>query len=139
VTAHSRQVLTGSVRRFLGTPRLARLWTRSADGYPPIVPIDFARDGETLIFGTDRDEANVRNGRRNPKAAVVIGGDPDRASAGYMIQGDLAVEEDPPPSSIRRLLRRYKPKDEAEDRVETWEQGEVVLLRLSPRRVFRVW
>jgi len=135
----SRNGLASGVRRFLGTPRLARLSTVAADGYPHIVPIYFAREGDTLIFGTDRDEAKVRNARRRPKAAVVIGGEPESDEAGYLIQGDLAVEEDPPRSSLRRLLRRYETEEEAEEQVDAWEQGDVVLLRLTPRRVIRVW
>jgi len=93
--ATTSSILSPTVRRFLSSPRLARLCTVGADGYPHVVPIYFARVGDEIIFGTDPDETKVRKALRNPKAAVVIGGDPDSDPSGYMIQGDLAVEPTP--------------------------------------------
>lgn len=132
-------ILTPSLRRFLARPRLARLCTVGPNGYPHVVPIYFARDGDALIFGTDHHEAKVRNALRNPKSAVVIGGDPDKDQAGFMIQGNLTVEEHPRRATVRRLLLRYETKAEAEEHLEEWAQADLVLLRLRPRRVIRVW
>jgi nitroimidazol reductase NimA-like FMN-containing flavoprotein (pyridoxamine 5'-phosphate oxidase superfamily) len=85
------QILSRQVRRFLQQPRIARLATIGADGYPHIVPIYFMLDGDDIVFGSDRDEQKVRNARRNRKGAVVIGGEPATDEAGYMFQGDLSV------------------------------------------------
>lgn len=130
-------VLTGSVRRFLRRPRIARLATISPDGYPHIVPIYFLVDGDTLVFGTDRDERKVWNARRYGKGAVVIGGEPETDEAGYLIQGNLSVEDDPEPRLMRRLARRYG--SEADSEAEEWGQAGSVMIRLTPRRVIRVW
>lgn len=138
MSPRSQPVLTPSLRRFLARPRLARLCTISSDGYPHIVPIYFGREGDDLIFGTDHHEAKVRKALRDPRSAVVIGGDPDRDDAGYRIQGDLVVEEHPRQAVIRRLLLRYETSAEAEEQLEGWGEGKVVLLRLKPRRVIRV-
>jgi nitroimidazol reductase NimA-like FMN-containing flavoprotein (pyridoxamine 5'-phosphate oxidase superfamily) len=68
--------LAPSLRRFLATPRLARLCTIGPDGYPHVVPIYLARAGDALIFGTDHHEAKVRKALRNPRSAIVLAGDP---------------------------------------------------------------
>ena len=127
--------LSPTVRRFLRRPRIARLATISPGGYPHIVPIYFLVDGDTLVFGSDRDERKVKNARRHRQGAVVIGGEPDTDEAGYLIQGELSVEDDPGGRLMRRLARRYSSGSEAEE----WAEGGGVIIRLSPRKVIRVW
>jgi hypothetical protein len=97
------------------------------------------RRGDDIVFGTDAGEAKVRNALRNPKAAVVIGGDPDEDEEGYMIQGVLHVEADPGLKTARRLLLRYETEVEARRQLSEWAEGDTVLLRLKPKRVLRVW
>ena len=133
------QVLTRRVRRFLAKPRLAHLSTVSPNGYPHVVPIYFMRQGDHILFGTDQGEVKVRNALRHPRAAVVIGGDPDVDVEGYMILGILTVEPDLGQAMARRLLLRYESDDETEDQLSQWSEGDTVLLRLKPRRIIRVW
>lgn len=133
-----KSVLTKSVRRFFQTPRTARLATIGADGYPHIVPIWFTLDGDDIIFGSDDNERKVWNARRNPKGAVAVGGDPETDNAGYMIQGDLTVEEHPKPELIHALDDFYS-SDEEEETENHWTEGDKVIIRLKPRRVIRVW
>ncbi len=135
----SQQILSLRVRRFLAKPRLAHLCTIGPDGFPHVVPIYFIRQRDDIVFGTDQGEVKVRNALHNPRAAVVIGGDPDEDEEGYMIQGVLAVEPDPGQATARRLLLRYESEDEAESQLSEWSEGDTVLLRLKPRRVIRVW
>jgi hypothetical protein len=139
MTNSEESILTPAVRELLAAPRIARLCTVGKDGYPHIVPMHFACVEEELIFGTDRDEAKVRNAQRNPKAAAVIGGNPDSDYAGYMIQVDLKVDTNPDPSLTRKLLLRYISEDEVDVHLADWESSGSVLLRLTPRKVIRVW
>ncbi|MGE5140738.1 MAG: pyridoxamine 5'-phosphate oxidase family protein [Rudaea sp.] len=132
------RVLAPSVRRFLRRPRIARLATISPDGYPHVVPIYFLLDGDDIVFGSDRDERKVKNALRNPKAAVVIGGEPETDEAGYLIQGELSVEENRDGRLTRRLARRYESKEEAEEHAAEWGESETVIIRLKPRKVIRV-
>lgn len=122
----SRQapVLTRAVRKFLKTPRIARLATIGRDGYPHLAPMNFELDGDDIVFGSDDNERKVWNSRRNPKGAVLIGGDPETDDAGYLIQGDLSVE----------------PRDAADGATEIeWGDGAQVTIRLKPQKVIRVW
>lgn len=80
-------ILNRRVRRFLQKTRVARLATVGVDGYPHIVPIWFRRDGDDIVFGSDRDNRKVRNVLSNPKGAVVIGGELPSEDEGYMVQG----------------------------------------------------
>ena len=134
-----KQVLNRSVRSFLKAPRIARLATVGSDGYPHIVPLYFMRDGDDIIFGSDRDERKVRNALANPKGAVVIGGEPATDEAGYMIQGDLSIEDDIGQVMMRKLLSRYETKEEADQLAAEWADSDKVLIRLRPRSAIRVW
>jgi PPOX class probable F420-dependent enzyme len=133
------QLLSPTVRRFLGKPRLARLCTVGPDGYPHIVPMYFMRQGDDIVFGSDRDERKVRNALANPKAAVVVGGDPGTDESGYMIQGGLTIEDDPDHAILTKLLRRYESKEEVEQHLAEWAERDTVVIRLKPKRVIRVW
>jgi len=134
-----RQILNRSVRSFLKVPRVARLATVGSDGYPHVVPVYFMRDGDDIIFGSDRDERKVRNALANAKGAVVIGGDPAADEAGYMIQGDLSIEDDIGQTMMRKLLSRYETKEEADQLSAEWARSDLVIIRLKPRSVIRVW
>lgn len=132
-------MLTSEVRIFLQKSRIARLATIGVDGYPHIVPIYFMLDGDDLIFGSDRNNRKVRNVLSNPKGAVVIGGERTADEAGYMIQGDLSIEDDVDHAVTRRMLHRYETKEEAERNLAEWKNSDIVFIRLKPKSVIRVW
>ncbi len=132
-----RSVLSSRVRAFLRTPRVARLATIGADGYPHVVPIWFLRDGKDLVMGSDDGEQKVVNARRNPRAAVQIGGDPESDQAGYLIRGTITVEPDPGCRKLRRLYAKYG--EALDERDDEWANENIVILRLKPTRVTRVW
>lgn len=139
MTTRNSPILNRRVRRFLQKPRVARLATQGIEGYPHIVPIWFRRDGDDILFGSDRDNRKIRNILANPKGAVVIGGEVPVEDEGYMIQGDLSIEEDPVHSSMRKLLQRYETKKEAERLAKEWMVSDLVVIRLKPRKVIRVY
>jgi len=131
-------MLSLEVRKFLQKPRVARLATIGADGYPHIVPIYFMLDGDDIVFGSDRDNRKVRNALMNPKGTVVVGGE-RTDEAGYMIQGDLTIGDDKDHSLVRRMLYRYESKDEAERNLATWADSDFVAIRLKPKVIIKVW
>jgi len=131
--------LTHSLRRFLDQPRIARLATIDPDGYPHVVPMYFLRKGDEILFGSDRDERKVRNALANSRGAVVIGGDPDRDEAGYLIRGDLSVEADADHAFLSKMFDRYETGPEAEQHRAEWAEADIVVIHLRPKRVVRVW
>jgi PPOX class probable F420-dependent enzyme len=134
-----KRVLNRNVRKFLQEPRIARLATIGADGYPHIVPIYFMLDGDDILFGSDRDERKVKNACANPKGAVVIGGDPAEDKAGYMIQGDLSIEDNTEHTLVHRMLRRYETKEDVDTLAAEWADSDMVVIRLKPKSIIRVW
>lgn len=96
-------------------------------------------DGDDLIFGSDRKNRKVKNALSNPKGAAIIGGERTADDAGYMIQGDLSIEDDADHDVTRRLLYRYETEEEAERNLAEWENSDIVLIRLRPKAVIRVW
>jgi nitroimidazol reductase NimA-like FMN-containing flavoprotein (pyridoxamine 5'-phosphate oxidase superfamily) len=132
-------MLNRRVRRFLQQPRVARLATFGADGYPHIVPIWFRRDGDDIVFGSDRSNRKVRNALANPKGAVVIGGELPIDDEGYMIQGDLSIADDVEHANMRRMLLRYETKKEADHLAAEWVDSDLVVIRLKPEKVIRVY
>ena len=133
------QILNRRVRQFLNKPRIARLATQGVDGYPHIVPIWFRRDGDDILFGSDRDNRKVRNILANPKGTVVIGGELPIEEEGYMIQGDLSIEEDPKHAAMWKMLLRYETKKNAERLAKEWADSDMIVIRLKPRKVIRVY
>ena len=132
-------ILNHRVRQFLQKPRVARLATIGADGYPHIVPIWFRRDGDEILFGSDRANRKVHNAIANPKGAVVIGGELPIDDEGYMIQGDLSIADDVEHTSMRQMLLRYETKKEADRLAARWSDSDLVVIRLKPRKVIRVY
>ena len=132
-------ILNRRVRRFLQKARVARLATVGVDGYPYVVPIWFRRDGDAIIFGSDRDNRKVRNILANPKGAVVIGGKLPSEDEGYMIQGDFSIADDVNHASMRKLLLRYETKKDAKRLAIEWADSDLVVIRLRPRKVIRVY
>jgi len=130
-------ILSQEVRSFLQKPRIARLATIGSDGYPHVVPIYFMLEGNDILFGSDRDNRKIWNALSNPRGAVVIGGE-RTDEAGYMIQGDLTVEEHEH-SFTRRMLYRYEPEEEAEEHLADFSNSDLVVIRLKPRSCIKVW
>ncbi len=137
--AAKRPVLSRKVRAFLDKPRVARLATAGRDGYPHVVTIWFMRDGDDIVFGCERGDQKVKNALRDPKAAVVIGGDPKSDDAGYMVQGDLSVEDDADLGVASRIALRYLSQRRARRFLDEYASNGPVTLRLRPERVIRVW
>jgi PPOX class probable F420-dependent enzyme len=134
-----RQVLTRKLRAFLDDrPRIARLATVGRDGYPHVVTIWFARDGDDIVFGCERTDQKARNVLRDPRATVIIGGDPKNDEAGYMIQGDASLEDDSDRRLTALIVRRYEKKRSA-DQLLAEAGWHPTIIRLRPRRVIRVW
>jgi PPOX class probable F420-dependent enzyme len=131
--------LNRKLRSFLDEPRIARLATVGGDGFPHVVTIWFVRDRDDLLFACERGDQKVRNALRNPKAAVIIGGEPKRDDAGYMIQGMLTVEDDPDHAVGRRIAGRYLPPRRVEKMLTDYGSDDPVVLRLRPTKVIRVW
>jgi PPOX class probable F420-dependent enzyme len=131
-------VIDDAIRAFLQKPLIARLSTIGADGYPHTVPIWFAPDGDSIVFISDRDNRKVRNALANPKGAVTIGGDRGDG-AGYLFRGTLTVEDDHDHAVMHQMVDRYERPEAAAALKDAWKEDDVVVIRLTPHSVVRVY
>ncbi|MDX2136918.1 MAG: pyridoxamine 5'-phosphate oxidase family protein [Chloroflexota bacterium] len=125
-------------RAFLERPLIARLATIDDDGYPHNVPLWYLLDGDDILIISDRATRKTKNVLARPQAAIAIGGDPADGT-GYMIRGDVTVEEDADKAVTRRMTYRYEPKDEAERLLDLWKNDDIIILRLKPKSVVKVY
>lgn len=124
-------------RAVLAKPILARLSAVGPDGYPHTVPVWFMLDGEDVVFISVRGTRKVDYFQADPRGAVVIGGD-EGDGGGYLVKGDVSIEEDPDDAWVRRLTHHYEPPEQAEKDIADWAELDIILLRLRPRVVIKV-
>lgn len=131
-------MLSDAAREFMGRKLIARLATFGVDGYPHNVPIWYMLEGDDVLFISDRSARKVQNLIANPKAAVAIGGDPDDG-AGYLVRGDVTIEDDPDKSMTKRITYRYETQEEGDRLLELWKNDDIIVLRLKPKSVVKVY
>ena len=79
--------------RFIDKARVLRLATISEDGYPHVVPLCHAFDGQYLYIATDLGTRKLRNIEKNPRVAAIVDeyGEPWGRNKGIMIQGRAEI------------------------------------------------
>lgn len=129
--------LTDEARRFLQQPLIAYLTTITPEGYPHTVPVWFALDGDEIAVIAVRSTRKVAHIQANPRGAVAIGGRPGDGG-GYLLQGDLRIEEDPDDVWMKRMIYRYESGDQAEKDIAEWTPLDIVVIRLAIKRAIAV-
>jgi hypothetical protein len=127
-----------AARAFLERPLIARLATMGADGYPHNVPLWFLLDGDDILIISDRAARKVQNALARPQAAIAIGGDP-ADGGGYMIRGDVTIEEDPGKALTRRMTYRYETPADGDRLLDEWKDDDIIVMRLKPKSVVKVY
>ena len=125
------------IRTFLETPHVARVAVVDGDGFPHVVPIWYALDGNDVMFFSSRDARKIAFVQANGKGAVTVGGEPYGAE-GYLLKGDFSLEEDVDHHWLGEIVHRYEPKDLADQHVVEWGAGDLVLMRFRPHKVIRI-
>ena len=130
-------LLTDDARQFLQKPLIAYLTTITPEDYPHTVPVWFALDGDEIAVIAVRSTRKVAHIQANPRGAVTIGGGPGDGG-GYLLQGDLRIEEDPDDIWMKRLIYRYESGDQAEKDIAAWTPLDIIVIRLAIRRAIAV-
>jgi general stress protein 26 len=124
-------------RALLSQPVIARFTTVRPDGYPHTVPVWFKLEGNDLLVFSLRDARKVKNALAHPKGCLSVGGDP-AGSPGYLIDGDLTVEDDPDHVVAALITHHYESPEKAAEDLAAWRDEAFAVLRLKPRRVAKV-
>ena len=109
-------------RAFLSQPMIARLTTIQPDGYPHTVPVWFLLDGDDLLVFSLRETRKVKNAQLNPKGGLSMGGDP-AGSPGYVVAGDIVIEDDPDHLIAEQITRHYESPAEAAKDLAAFMRG----------------
>ena len=131
-------MIDAAAREFLQKPLIARFATLSPDGYPHNVPVWFMLEGDDVLLISDRKIRKVKNALRHPKGTVTIGGDISDG-AGYMIQGELTIEEDPNKAVTHRMIDRYESPAKAAEFKELGKNDDIIVIRMNPGKGVNVW
>lgn len=129
--------LTKELHNFLAKSQLIRIAVIDNNGYPHSVPIWYALDGDDVMFFSSRGARKIGYVQANPKGAVSVGGDPYGA-VGYLLKGDISLEEDMHHRWLSEIVHRYEPKALADNHVVEWGSGDLILMRFKVRKVSRI-
>lgn len=128
-------MFTEAARALLQKPLIARMSTLDPDGYPHTVPVWFMLDGDDIAIISVRQTAKIGHIKANPNGAVQIGGDNNE---GYLLKGTFRVEEDPDRAWMKKLTYHYESGEKAEKDIADWTLLDMVVLRFTPKSVFKV-
>ncbi len=130
-------LLPDAARALMQKPIIVRMAVNDPNGYPHVVPVWFALDGDDVIIFGFRNTRKVDYIKVNPKGAVQVGGDP--AGEGYLLKGDFSLEADVDHRWARTITYAYEPTKESADKMlAEWTNQELVVLRLVVNKVMKV-
>lgn len=114
---------------FLASHELARLATASKTGFPHVVPVIYAMDGQDIIIAIDYGTKKLKNLRENKHVALVV--DESDSHRGLMVEADSEILERG--KEYLRLLDILYDTFEYY-RNNPWNEGESPILKLHPTR-----
>ena len=112
-----------------------RLAAVAPSGWPLVVSLWFARDGDTLLCATQESSPLVKALGREPRCAFEVAGC-EPPYSGVRGRALVSVEPDVDLEALRRLVERYL--GDTEGRFASWLLGRTtpeVVLRLDPVEV----
>jgi PPOX class probable F420-dependent enzyme len=115
-------------------PYFAHVATIMRDGTPQTTPVWIAREGDTILFNTDKRRAKYRNLERDPRVSLSIH-NTDKTVQPYewiQVRGRVqGFEDDPELAQLDELSRKYTGGD-----YRNREPGQQrVVVRVTPERI----
>jgi hypothetical protein len=130
-------ILTDAVRALLQKPLVVRMAVNDPNGYPHVVPVWYALDGDDVIVFGFKATRKVDYIQVNPKGSIQIGGDPS-GMEGYLLKGDFSLEADVNNHWASLITYLYEPKENAEKMLAEWTNTELIVMRLTVNKVTKV-
>jgi general stress protein 26 len=130
-------LLPDAARTLLQKPLVARMAVNDPNGYPHVVPVWFALDGNDVVVFGFKATRKVDYIQANPKGSIQIGGDPSGAP-GFLLKGDFSLEADIDNHWARLITYAYEPKENADKMLEEWTNTELIVMRLTVQKVIKV-
>lgn len=126
--------LSEELKQLLDTPVFVHVATIQPDGSPQVSPVWVKRDGEDLLISTTIGRRKTANLERDPRVSVVV--QPFDAPYTYAeIRGTASLTTDGGPELIEELSQKYTGKSYSEFNPNSAQDGQRVVVRISPRKV----
>ncbi|MFJ6572284.1 PPOX class F420-dependent oxidoreductase [Streptomyces sp. NPDC091292] len=126
--------LSDGLKTLLDTPVFITVATLQPDGSPQVSPVWVKREGDDVLFSTTVGRRKELNLRRDPRVSVVV--QPFDAPYTYAeIRGTATLTTEGGPELIDELSLKYTGKPYAEFNPAAAEDGQRVVVRITPRKV----
>ncbi|MEH0574145.1 MULTISPECIES: PPOX class F420-dependent oxidoreductase [Streptomyces] len=126
--------LSDELKKYLDDSRVfATVATVAADGRPHLTVVWIKRDGDDLLFSTTVDRAQGKNIARDPRVTVMIN-PPENPYTYAEIRGTATLTPDPASDLVNELSLKYTGQEYATFNPASKNDGERVIVRVTPSR-----
>ncbi|MEV8456298.1 PPOX class F420-dependent oxidoreductase [Streptomyces sp. NPDC052095] len=126
--------LSAELKELLDSPVFVTVATIQPDGSPQLSPVWVKRDGDDVLISTTAGRRKELNLRRDPRVSVVV--QPFAAPYTYAeIRGTAELSTEGGQELIDELSLKYTGKKYAEFNPSSVDDGERVVVRITPRKV----
>ncbi|WP_299535656.1 PPOX class F420-dependent oxidoreductase [uncultured Streptomyces sp.] len=126
--------LSDALKNLLDGPVFVNIATIQPDGSPQVSPVWVKRDGDDVLISTTAGRRKEKNLRRDPRVTVLV--QPFDSPYQYAeIRGEAALTTEGGQELIDELSVKYTGKPYAEFNPASAQDGERVVVRITPRKV----
>lgn len=127
-------VLSEKLKELLDSPVFVAIATIQPDGSPQVSPVWVKRDGDDLLVSTAVGRRKEENLRRDPRVTVLL--QPFDAPYSYAeIRGSATLTTEGGQELIDELAMKYVGKPYRDYNPNAAQDGERVIVRITPRKV----
>ncbi|WP_338682449.1 PPOX class F420-dependent oxidoreductase [Streptomyces acidiscabies] len=116
------------------TKVFATVATLTAGGHPHLTVVWIKRDGDGLVFSTTADRAQGKNLARDPRITIMIS-PPENPYTYAEIRGTATITPDPDRALPNELSLKYTGQDYATFNPASKEDGDRVIVRVTPTKI----
>ncbi|WP_405616113.1 PPOX class F420-dependent oxidoreductase [Streptomyces sp. NBC_01511] len=126
--------LSEKLKELLDSPVFVAIATIQPDGSPQVSPVWVKRDGDDILISTAVGRRKEANLRRDPRVTVML--QPFDAPYTYAeIRGSATLGTEGGQELIDELAMKYVGKSYREYNPNAGQDGERVIVRITPRKV----
>lgn len=127
--------LSDELKKYLDESRaFATVATLLSDGRPHLTVVWIKRDGDDLLFSTTADRVQGRNITRDPRVTVLVS-PADNPYVYAEVRGTATVTPDATKELLNELALKYTGQDYATFNPDSANDGERVIVRITPDKV----
>lgn len=127
--------LSDGLKKYLDESRaFATVATISPDGRPHLTVVWVIRDGDDLLFSTTADRLQGKNLRRDPRITVMVN-PPENPYVYAEVRGTATLTPDTDKEVLNKVSLKYTGKDYATFNPASKDDGERLVVRVTPTKV----